>query len=61
MGSFVGAFVLGPPVFFGMKRFVIAYRKTVGARIEKTRLYQIISKNFIVRWYEKVRDLGGLS
>jgi uncharacterized protein (TIGR03546 family) len=61
MGSIVGALVLVFPVFLGMKRFVIAYRKTVGARIEKTKLYQIISKNFLVRWYEKVRDLGGLS
>jgi uncharacterized protein (TIGR03546 family) len=61
MGSLVGALVLFVPVFFGMKRFVVAYRKTVGARIEKTKLYQIISKNFLVQWYEKVRDLGGLS
>ena len=27
----------------------------------ETKFYQIISKNFLVRWYEKVRDLGGLS
>lgn len=61
LGGLVSAFVLCVPVYFGMKRLVIAYRLTIGKRIEKTRIYQVISKNFLVRWYQKVRDLGGLS
>ncbi len=61
LGSLVGALVLALPAYVGMKRFVVAYRKTVGARVEKTRLYQIISKSSFYRWYERVRDLGGLS
>ena len=61
MGSFVAAIVLSFPIFFGMKKFVVAYRTTIGARIEKTRLYQVLSKNFLVVWYQKVRDFGGLS
>jgi uncharacterized protein (TIGR03546 family) len=61
MGSLAGAVILTVPIYFGMKRFVVAYRSTIGARVERSKFYQIISKNFIVRWYEKVRDLGGLS
>lgn len=61
LGGLVGALILALPVYFGMKRFVIAYRSTVGARIERSKIYQVISKNFLVRWYQKVRDLGGLS
>jgi uncharacterized protein (TIGR03546 family) len=59
MGSFVSALVLSVPVFFGMKNFVVAYRSHVGARIEKMKIYQVISKSTIVRWYQKVRDIGG--
>jgi len=61
LGSFVGALVLVLPVYLGMKKFVVAYRKTIGARIERSKIYQIISKNFLVQWYQRVRDLGGLS
>lgn len=35
LGSLVGALFLFLPVFFGMKRFVIAYRSGVGAKIER--------------------------
>jgi uncharacterized protein (TIGR03546 family) len=61
LGSLVGALVLVLPVYVGMKRFVVAYRKTIGARIERSKIYQVISKNFLVQWYQRVRDLGGLS
>ncbi|MCU0411068.1 MAG: TIGR03546 family protein [Bacteroidetes bacterium] len=58
LGSFLSAFVLAVPVYFGMKRFVVAYRTTIGSRIEQWKIYQVLSKNFLVRWYLKVRDLG---
>lgn len=61
MGSLVSSLVLALPVYLGMKRFVVAYRATIGARIERTKLYQILSKNFLVKWYQRMRDLGGLS
>jgi len=58
LGSFLSAFMLAIPVYFGMKRFVVAYRTTIGSRIEQWKIYQVLSKNFLVRWYLKVRDLG---
>jgi len=36
----------------------VAYRTTIGSRIEQWKIYQVLSKNFLVRWYLKVRDLG---
>ncbi|MCI0707564.1 MAG: TIGR03546 family protein [Ignavibacteriae bacterium] len=58
MGSFLSSLVLFVPVYFGMKQFVVAYRSTLGARIEKWKIYQIISKNFIVRWYNRIKNFG---
>lgn len=59
MGSFVCALLLFLPVYFGMKKFVVAYRATVGARVEKLKIYQVMKRSSIVQWYQKVRDFGG--
>ena len=61
MGSFAGALVLFLPVYFGMKQFVVAYRTHLHTKIERWKIYQIISKNSLVQWYQRVRDFGGLS
>lgn len=58
MGSFVSALVLAFPIYFAFKRLVIAYRKTIGARVEKTKIYQVIRHSSLVQWYMKIRDLG---
>jgi uncharacterized protein (TIGR03546 family) len=58
LGSLLTAVILSFPVYFSMSRFVIAYRTTLGARMEQWKIFQILSKNFIVRWYLKIRDLG---
>jgi uncharacterized protein (TIGR03546 family) len=58
MGSFVIALVLALPIYFTFKRLVILYRKTIGARVEKLKLYQIIKQSSLVQWYTKIRDLG---
>lgn len=58
LGSLVGGLVLAPFVYVGMKRFVVAYRTHLGSKIEKWKIYQVISKNFIVTWYRRIRDLG---
>jgi uncharacterized protein (TIGR03546 family) len=58
MGSFVSALVLFPFVYFGMKKFVVAYRGTVGKRIEKMKIYQVISKSWIVKTYQRIRGMG---
>lgn len=57
MGSFVSAVILFPVVYFGMKKFVVAYRTTIGARIEKMKIYQIISKSSLVQTYQRIRGM----
>jgi uncharacterized protein (TIGR03546 family) len=58
MGSLVVALVLALPIYFGSKHLVIAYRKTIGARVEKSKVYQILKHSTLVQWYTKIRDLG---
>ncbi len=58
MGSFVCALIFFTPMYFGMKKFVVAYRSSVGKRIEKMKIYQVISKSWIVQTYNRIRDLG---
>jgi uncharacterized protein (TIGR03546 family) len=59
MGSFVVALLLATPVYFGMHRFVIAYRTHIHSRIEKLKIYQIIHRSTWYQWYERIRDLKG--
>ncbi len=58
MGSFVAGLILFLPVFYGMKRFVLAYRATIGARIERMKIYQVLKRNALVTWYTKIRDFA---
>jgi len=60
MGSFVSAFILFLPIYFGMKKFVIAYRATLGVRMQKMKVYQLIDRSAIVQWYKRIRDIGGV-
>lgn len=59
LGSFLCAILLFIPIYFGMKKFVVAYRSTVGVRMEKLKAYQILKRSSLVQWYEKLRDFGG--
>jgi uncharacterized protein (TIGR03546 family) len=59
MGSFVAALILALPIYFGFKHLVIAYRKRIGSRVEKWKIYQIVKQSGPVRLYLKIRDLGG--
>ena len=58
MGSFLGGLFLFLPIYYGMKRFVVAYRTHIGARIERWKIYQVISRSMLVRWYDRLRNLG---
>lgn len=60
LGSFVVGIVFSVPIYFGMKRFVVAYRTHIHARVEKWKIYQILSRNSLVRWYQRIRNLGGV-
>jgi uncharacterized protein (TIGR03546 family) len=59
LGSFISALVLAAPIYFGLKHLVIAYRRTLGARVEKLKIFQLLKKSALVRTYMKIRDLGG--
>ncbi len=59
MGSFLSALVLFLPVYIGMKKFVVAYRTHVGAKVEKWKVYQWVKRSTLVQWYDKIRDLRG--
>lgn len=59
MGSFIGGLVLFIPIFFGMKKLVVAYRSGLEERINKWKIVQVIKGSKIVRLYEKIRDIGG--
>ncbi len=61
MGSLVFSLVLSVPIYFGFKRLVIAYRASIGARVEKLKLFQWLKKSALVRLYLRLRDLGGQS
>lgn len=59
MGSFLSALVLFLPVYIGMKKFVVAYRTHVGAKVEQWKVYQWVKRSTLVQWYDKIRDLRG--
>ncbi len=58
LGSFVSGIILSVPIYFGMKHFVIAYRTHIHARVEKTKIYQILNRSSLIKWYQRVRSLG---
>ena len=60
MGSFVTALILFFPLYIGMKKFVIVYRATLGEKIAKWKIYKIIDRSSLVKWYRRVRSLGGV-
>ena len=54
LGSVAGWLVLALPIFFFARFGVVRYRVSVGARIEGTRLYQIIAASQlynVYRWF----------
>jgi uncharacterized protein (TIGR03546 family) len=60
LGSFISAFILFLPIYFGMKKFVLAYRATLGVKMHKFKVYQIIDRSSLIKWYRRVRDLGSV-
>ena len=59
MGSFVAALLLFVPVYAGMKQFVVAYRTHIHARFEKWKIYQLLDRSSLLKWYRRIRDLKG--
>jgi uncharacterized protein (TIGR03546 family) len=61
MGSLVFSLVMAMPIYFGFKRFVVAYRSTIGAKVEQLKIFQWLKKSGLVRLYMRLRDMGGQS
>lgn len=57
LGSLVAGLLLFLPVYFGMRRFVLAYRSHLHTKVERLKIYQVISKSTLVKWYNKVKDI----
>ena len=58
LGSFVAGFLLFVPVYFGMRRFVLAYRTHLHTKVEQLKIYQVISKSALVRWYYRIKNMA---
>jgi len=56
LGSFIAGLLLFAPVYFGMKKLVVAYREGLEARIKKWKIVQIITGSKAWQWYERLRD-----
>ncbi len=59
MGSFLFALITFVPVYFGMKRTIVAYRTHIHSRFEKWKIYQILDKSKLVNYYRRIRDWRG--
>ena len=57
LGSFVAGFLLFLPVYLGMQHFVLAYRTHLHTKVERLRVYQVVSKSGLVKWYARVKNL----
>jgi uncharacterized protein (TIGR03546 family) len=57
IGSFVAGALLFLPVYFGMRSLVLAYRTHLHTRVEHLKIYQIISKSALVRWYDRIKNI----
>ncbi|MBD3289480.1 TIGR03546 family protein [candidate division KSB1 bacterium] len=59
MGSFVCGLILFAPVFYGMKKLVLAYRSGLEERINKLKIVKAVKGSSIYKWYVRIRDFGG--
>jgi uncharacterized protein (TIGR03546 family) len=57
LGSFVAGFLLFLPIYVSMKRFVLAYRTHLHTRVEQLKIYQVVSKSSLVKWYDRIKNI----
>ena len=60
MGSFVIAILLLAPAYFSMRFFIIRYREKIYSRLKNKKWFKVVKNSLIVRYYQKVKDFGGL-
>lgn len=56
MGSALTALVLALPVYYLANKGIIAYRRTWGEKIEKSKLVKAVKGTTVFQWYAKIRD-----
>lgn len=59
MGSFVVALAAFLPIYSGMQKLVLAYRTHIGEKVEQWKIFQVLKKSALVKWYVKIRNMGG--
>ena len=47
------------PVYFGIKRLVLAYQKRLRERIKKWSIYKFVVGSKLYQWFDKISSLGG--
>jgi len=57
LGSLVAGLVLFLPVYFSMRQFVLAYRTRLHTKVEQLKIYQVISKSSLVKWYDRIKNM----
>jgi uncharacterized protein (TIGR03546 family) len=60
IGSFITAIILALPIYFGIKKLIIQYRKHLHSKIEKIKIYQVLKQSSFIKLYTKLRDFGGV-
>jgi len=59
MGSLIVSVVLILPMYYLIKKGVIAYRENIDAKIQKWKIVQVIKGSKIYNLYERIKNIGG--
>jgi len=58
MGSLVVSLILTLPVYFLVKKGVVAYRENIDSRMQKWKIVQMVKGSKIYSLYTKIRNIG---
>ncbi len=60
-GSLLTAIIMAFPVYFLGKNGIVSYRKTLGPKVENSKLVKAVRGTGLYKWYAKLRDMGWTS
>ena len=60
-GSLLTALLMAFPVYFLGKNGIVWYRKTLGPKVENSKLVKAVRGTGLYKWYAKLRDMGWTS
>ena len=58
MGSLIVSIILITPMYFLVKKGIIAYRENIDAKIQKWKIIQVVQSSKIYSWYMKLKNIG---